>query len=185
MFQRVTILLDFPDELSGINVSHIIEWPLNPTQFKNRLALLKESESKSIKKSNSQRKDSNILSKTLLLVPSLFTIDLYVLLVDDVAPIRKLYVKFLREFQDRVFLPIECGNGKEACDVFMEKSGQIMAIIMDFQMPVMSGVTATGIIRKSEANKINPPYIVGLSGEEPNNEFTSRDDFDELCNALI
>jgi len=71
--------------------------------------------------------------------------------------------------QDRL-LPIECSNGKEAVDTYFEKHGQIVAIIMDMQMPVMNGADATMRIRESNENEINPPYIVGLSGEELNGD---------------
>ena len=120
-----------------------------------------------------------MLSRTLLFCPSICKIEYYILLVDDIASIRKVYIRYLKE-QDRL-LPIECSNGKEAVDTYLEKHGQIVAIIMDMQMPVLNGADATKQIRESEENGIDPPYIVGLSGEELSGDKGLQRYFDEFC----
>jgi PAS domain S-box-containing protein len=68
-----------------------------------------------------------------------------VLLVDDSLENRELMRLLLHT------LPIElheAGNGQEALDLFMEQKYDL--ILMDIQMPVMDGYTATRMIRRHE-----------------------------------
>ena len=51
-----------------------------------------------------------------------------------------------------------CDNGKQAVDNYIP--GKYDLVLMDIQMPVMDGITATGILRKKHDNL---PPIIGLS----------------------
>jgi CheY-like chemotaxis protein len=121
------------------------------------------------------------MARTMLPSPSISALDLYVLVVDDMAVIRKLYAKYVKDFEGMLFIPIECENGLAAYNTYLEKSGQVMGIVMDSNMPVMNGAESARRIRNSEMNKYNPPYIVGLSGDEPNEMFSLKAGFDEIC----
>lgn len=70
-----------------------------------------------------------------------------VLVVDDLADIRDLLGKFLRECGLEVTL---AANGEEAVNMVMQRRGkpdQFTAIVMDLQMPVMDGFAALQLMR--------------------------------------
>ena len=90
------------------------------------------------------------------------------LVVDDVAPTRKLVARVLKR-KCGVADTMQAGNGKEAVDIIAASmkvlpSGQVVSsiavITMDMSMPVMDGVQATRAIR--ELGFTGP--IVGLTG---------------------
>ena len=67
-------------------------------------------------------------------------------------------------------------NGQEAYDIY--KEGQFDLILMDCQMPVMDGSTATKHIREYEAeNKLDPTPIIALTA------FVTKEDIDRCLNA--
>jgi DNA-binding NarL/FixJ family response regulator len=70
---------------------------------------------------------------------------LRVLVVDDHALIRTAMVRFLRTAKSR-YQVCEAGNGQEAVDHLASAPADL--ILMDIQMPVMNGVTATKILRE-------------------------------------
>jgi CheY-like chemotaxis protein len=68
-----------------------------------------------------------------------------VLLVDDSLENRELMRLLLQSFPMELH---EAGNGQEALDLFTAHSYDL--ILMDIQMPVMDGYTATRMIRRHE-----------------------------------
>jgi signal transduction histidine kinase/DNA-binding NarL/FixJ family response regulator len=79
-----------------------------------------------------------------------------ILIVDDVAPNRDVIKHHVTALNCRV---AEAENGKEALD-FLNKNTPDL-ILMDIQMPIMDGLTATQIIRKQENLKQIP--IIALT----------------------
>lgn len=67
-----------------------------------------------------------------------------VAIVDDHAMLRKGLAVFLMSYPD-LQLVGEAGNGKEAIILCADKNPDV--VMMDVMMPIMDGVTATGLIR--------------------------------------
>ncbi len=83
-----------------------------------------------------------------------------ILIVDDNEPIRDL-LKIMCSFYD---LKTKCvTNGQEAVDVFKKENFEL--VLMDLDMPTMSGFDATKFIRQfeSEKNRKRTP-IIAISG---------------------
>ena len=77
------------------------------------------------------------------------------LIVDDEKRIRELIVKYA------LFEGYECGeaeNGMQAVEI--ERAQTFDLIIMDVNMPVMDGLTATRIIRDGVGNNAETPIVV-------------------------
>ena len=74
-----------------------------------------------------------------------------ILVVDDNTTNHKLMANILNmnKFKSEI-----CNNGKQALDKLAEKEYDL--VLMDLQMPVMNGITATKIIRNSESETKNP-----------------------------
>lgn len=70
---------------------------------------------------------------------------LKVLLADDIEPNRTVIHKFLKQFPVTL---VDAQNGKEAVDLFA--SDRFDLVLMDVEMPVMSGLEATRTIRERE-----------------------------------
>jgi PAS domain S-box-containing protein len=84
---------------------------------------------------------------------------LRILLVEDSPDNRAITVAYLRDTPYRVDF---AGNGAVACEMFA--SGNYDLVLMDRQMPVMDGLTATRAIRKWElANQRAPTPIIALT----------------------
>jgi len=87
------------------------------------------------------------------------TVNVKILVVED----DRLNLMYLSEFLKEKGMDVYCAsNGAEAVD----KTGIIVydAILMDGQMPVMDGFTATRIIRKDENNINNKTPIIAITG---------------------
>jgi signal transduction histidine kinase/ligand-binding sensor domain-containing protein/CheY-like chemotaxis protein len=80
---------------------------------------------------------------------------LRVLLVEDKPINQKVVSLMLNSLNHQVVI---ADNGKKAIEMF--KPGAFDLILMDIQMPVMDGISATNILRESYSNL---PPIVGLS----------------------
>ncbi len=81
--------------------------------------------------------------------------NLNILLAEDKAINQKVITILLKHMGHRVTL---AGNGEEVIKIY--KTGAFDLILMDIQMPVMDGVSATRILREKHDNL---PPVVGLS----------------------
>lgn len=85
--------------------------------------------------------------------------DLKILLVDDNDENRLVIRSFLKAFPWKVE---EAKNGKEALDMF--ETGKYDLVLMDMQMPILDGYSATREIRKREdVQKAAPTPIIALT----------------------
>ena len=83
-----------------------------------------------------------------------------ILIVDDYADTRS-FMKFLIESYG--FLVLEASDGQEAIDTVKLNSPDL--VLMDIEMPVMSGLTATKIIRKFDGMAKLPIIALTAYGE--------------------
>lgn len=85
--------------------------------------------------------------------------NLKILLVDDNDENRLVIRSFLRNFPWKIE---EAKNGQEALDMF--ETGKYDLVLMDMQMPVLDGYSATKQIRKNELEqKVAPTPIIALT----------------------
>jgi signal transduction histidine kinase/DNA-binding response OmpR family regulator len=98
---------------------------------------------------------------------------MYILLADDNEDICNLIKSYLRNYDCRIDT---AENGEIAIEKF--KSGKYNLALMDMQMPIMDGYTATKEIRKWEKeNQAEAMPIVALTG------YSSREDVDKCLRA--
>jgi len=91
--------------------------------------------------------------------PPASSASLRVLLVEDIEVNRMVALGMIRRSG---FEQVEVAvNGQQAVEIMREQPG-IDIILMDLQMPVLDGITATRMILSEAKN--NPPYIIGLTG---------------------
>lgn len=104
----------------------------------------------------------NMQAKPVTEVKALLKTDftnLKILLVDDNDENRLVIRSFLRHFPWKVE---EAKNGREALDMFDE--GKYDLVLMDMQMPVLDGYSATREIRKREADQnMAPTPVIALT----------------------
>ncbi|MDG1516827.1 MAG: ATP-binding protein, partial [Flavobacteriales bacterium] len=107
---------------------------------------------------------------------------LNVLLVDDRDVNLKVARLMLQKFGCEVTLAT---NGEEAISIYKEKPSFFDLIIMDIQMPVMDGITATKKLRDMFPNDLAPVY--GLSAQIAKNLHKSPEDlgFDLYLNKPL
>jgi two-component system sensor histidine kinase/response regulator len=104
---------------------------------------------------------------------------LHILLVEDSQDNRLLIQSFLQKTPYRIDI---AENGEIAVDKFT--SGKYDLVLMDMQMPVMDGYTATREIRKWEAKeKAEPTPIVALTAYATKDE--EQKSLDAGCNAHL
>lgn len=84
--------------------------------------------------------------------------DAQVLLVEDNIINQKIVILSLNKLVNKIDV---AGNGKEALDMFGTKKYDI--ILMDIQMPVMDGITATKKIREIESTSSNHIPIIAIT----------------------
>jgi len=82
-----------------------------------------------------------------------------ILIVDDHAVVRA-GIRMLIESDPQLLIVGECENGKEAVEQVNKLQPDV--VLMDVTMPVMDGVEATRVIKKSK----NPPPILALTIHE-------------------
>lgn len=98
-----------------------------------------------------------------------------VLLVENNDDTRE-YMKILLELSD--YEVLEAKNGKEA--VNLAQTNFLDLILMDILLPVMDGLAATKLIRKSEDTTAVPIIAVTAFGQ-----FFEQPAFEAGCNDLI
>jgi two-component system sensor histidine kinase/response regulator len=86
-----------------------------------------------------------------------------VLIVEDNHVNRQLFSFQLRHFG---LASQYATNGREAVDLIEADPHSFSLILMDLQMPVMDGVTATQLIRQKEANTDRHIIIVALTAND-------------------
>ena len=116
-----------------------------------------------------------------------------ILLVDDAITNRKVLGRLLK---NNNYVCYEASNGQECVDMMKEAANKYDLILMDYEMPVMNGPTATKLLR--ELGHTIP--IIGLTGnvlQEDNEVFMSHGTnavlhkplsiakFNEVMNALV
>jgi CheY-like chemotaxis protein len=83
-----------------------------------------------------------------------------VLVVDDAVSNRKMLVRLLKS---RGYACEQAENGQQAVDMyrdFCERNVQVETVVMDYEMPVMNGPTATRALRELGCDAL----IVGVTG---------------------
>jgi len=79
-----------------------------------------------------------------------------ILLVDDMSIIIDIIISHLEEMgQD--FIYIKANNGRDACKIAMQSLPDL--IIMDWEMPKMTGIDALSLLKKNEKTKDIPVII--------------------------
>jgi PAS domain S-box-containing protein len=104
---------------------------------------------------------------------------LSILLVDDAPQNRMLIKAYLKKTPHRVD---EAQDGQAAVDKF--KAGEYDLVLMDIQMPVMDGLTATRLIRSWEKEHRRAPTPVVAVTADSMIEHTERS-FEAGCNAHL
>ena len=92
-----------------------------------------------------------------------------ILVVDDEDVVRKVAEGTLKA---NGFKTISAANGKEAIEVLEERSEDVMLVLLDLTMPVMSGIETLAIIRERFAGIpviVCSGYMVDLEGFEIEN----------------
>ncbi|MCK5862275.1 MAG: PAS domain S-box protein [Candidatus Hydrogenedentes bacterium] len=93
-----------------------------------------------------------------------------ILVVDDEAPLRELGEKVLSRFG---FDTISAVDGQEAVEIFLQRSDDIVAVLLDLTMPRMDGVTAFEAMRKIKPD-VKVILCSGFSEHEAIQRFSSR-----------
>ena len=88
-----------------------------------------------------------------------------VMLVEDNTVNQMVAEKMLEKMEIHTII---VNNGQEAWETLMQKKIPVDAVLMDVQMPVMDGLTATGLIRKEPRYTGLP--IIGLTAHAFKNE---------------
>ncbi|WP_459923571.1 ATP-binding protein, partial [Desulfatiferula olefinivorans] len=104
---------------------------------------------------------------------------LSILLVDDIEPNRTVIHRFLKNTPVTLF---DAENGKEAVDLFFSRPFDL--VLMDVEMPVMSGLEATRIIRDRETAMQRPPTPILILSAHAFGE-QRRQCYDAGCNDLL
>ena len=86
-----------------------------------------------------------------------------VLIVEDNHVNRELFSFQLRHFG---LASQYATNGKEAVELVEADPDSFSLILMDLQMPIMDGITATELIRQKEANTDRHIIIVALTAND-------------------
>jgi two-component system cell cycle response regulator DivK len=85
--------------------------------------------------------------------------DLKVLIVEDVEDTR-LFMRL--ELEQQGFIVIEAGDGRSAVNLALQEQPDV--ILMDLSIPVMDGLAATKLIRKSQ--KLKNALIIAVTAHQ-------------------
>ena len=85
--------------------------------------------------------------------------DLKVLVVEDVEDVR-LFMRL--ELEENGFIVIESGDGRSAVNLALKESPDV--ILMDLSLPVMDGLAAARLIRKSQ--KLKNVLIIAVTAHQ-------------------
>ncbi|KAJ1416544.1 histidine kinase-like ATPase, partial [Ochromonadaceae sp. CCMP2298] len=99
-------------------------------------------------------------NETGIFTPLLPPVTKYLLVVDDATSNRKLLVRILTA---KGYVCREAADGQQALDVYQQMCADDCApcaVLMDYEMPVMNGPTATKHLREMRCES----YIVGVTG---------------------
>ena len=86
-----------------------------------------------------------------------------ILIVEDIATNRELFALQLRQFGLATQYAI---NGREALELIRADPHAFSMVLMDLQMPVMDGLTATQLIRQHENHTNGHITIIALTANE-------------------
>ena len=86
-----------------------------------------------------------------------------VLIVEDITTNRELFALQLRQFGLATEYAV---NGREALELVQADPGAFSMVLMDLQMPVMDGLTATQLIREHENLTNGHIIIIALTANE-------------------
>ena len=89
-----------------------------------------------------------------------------VLIVEDIAANRELFSLQLYQFG---LGSRHVTNGRDAVELFQANPHEFSMILMDLQMPVMDGFTATQLIRQHEADTGTHIIIVAITANRAEN----------------
>lgn len=87
------------------------------------------------------------------------------LLVDDAEVVRKIVRKMLLAFHVNEADIEEAENGKEALSKIEAKNGGYDFVILDWSMPVMSGIEVLKRVREHEKKDISSTRVVMVTAE--------------------
>lgn len=104
---------------------------------------------------------------------------LSILLVDDIEPNRTVIHRFLKNTPVTI---VDAENGSQAVDLFFSQPFDL--VLMDVEMPVMSGLEATRIIREREKAMGRPPTPILILSAHAFGEQRSQC-YDAGCNDLL
>ncbi|HKK61022.1 MAG TPA: response regulator [Bacteroidales bacterium] len=124
------------------------------TQGETAIIYFTQNFSKDLTIKNKKEKDQKPKTKK----PSKALTDANILLVEDNAINQKIVLLSLSKLVSKIDV---ANNGKEALDMFGTKTYD--AILMDIQMPVMDGITATKKIREIESTSDNRIPIIAIT----------------------
>ncbi len=129
----------FEINLNDIEIDGFIQKPITSSTLFDTIANLKNG---FVKKVNNKIEHNFPILK-----------DVNILLVEDNEINQEVVIEMLSQIGVDVTV---ANNGKEAIDIFLGNQDKFAIILMDLQMPIMSGYDATKIIR---ANNIDIPII--------------------------
>lgn len=167
LYNRLIILETniFSDVVKFPQDTIVLEMPIFPEKIFDALTMLSKGESS---ESNEEIVKTTVSKNK----------DKYILIADD----NPINLKLTEEIVHKLgFFSRVAKNGQEAVDIFRKKSETYDIILIDQNMPLLSGSEAIKIIRSLEDG--DKPYIYGLTGDS--DEETSEEMKKAGANAIL